>query len=91
MILKLAHGLLSWLARREVLVDAVDFMFEPPEFVEDYALIFPAAIRFGRPMTAIHFDAEELNGSVQVRSSGDLVRFLRVEGSFRLLLASPAS
>ena len=35
LILKLAHGLMSWLARFEVPVKAVDFVIERPEFEED--------------------------------------------------------
>ncbi|WP_299648367.1 AraC family transcriptional regulator [uncultured Tateyamaria sp.] len=75
LILKLAHGLLSWLARHEVPVKGVDFAFDRPVFEEDYALIFPAPIVFGAPATTIHFDAKVL-GPVQVRSSADLDRFL---------------
>ena len=75
LILKLAHGLLSWLARHEVPVKAVDFAFARPDFEEDYALIFPAPVRFGCACTAIYFDVNAL-GPVQVRSSADLDRFL---------------
>lgn len=75
LILKLAHGLLSWLARREVPVKAVDFIFDRPAFEEDYSLIFPAPVRFGCDVTAIYFATDSL-GPVQVRSSADLDRFL---------------
>lgn len=75
LILKLAHGLLSWLARREVAVKAVDFAFERPVFEEDYAVIFPAPIRFSAKVTAIHFETRLL-GPVQIRSTDDLDRFL---------------
>ncbi|MEM6373569.1 MAG: AraC family transcriptional regulator ligand-binding domain-containing protein [Pseudomonadota bacterium] len=67
LILKLAHGILSQLARYEVAVKAVDFAFERPVFDEDYALVFPA------PVTAIHFDTSVL-GPVQFRSTQDLHR-----------------
>lgn len=75
LILKLAHGLLSWLARREVAIEAVDFAFPRPGFDQDYALIFPAPVRFDRPATAISFASAAL-GPVQTRSSADLDRFL---------------
>lgn len=75
LILKLAHGILSWLARQEVPVKAVDFAFERPPFEEDYALIFPAPVRFSAPATAIHFEADAL-GPVAIRNSDDLDRFL---------------
>lgn len=75
LILKLAHGLLSWLARHEVPLRAVDFVFERPSFEEDYALIFPASVGFSANATAIHFETAAL-GPVQIRSTNDLDRFL---------------
>ncbi|MEL6885777.1 MAG: AraC family transcriptional regulator ligand-binding domain-containing protein [Pseudomonadota bacterium] len=75
LILKLAHGLLSWLARHEVPVEGVGFAFERPVFEEDYAVIFPSPVRFGQPATSISFAVAAL-GPVQVRSSGELDRFL---------------
>jgi len=76
LILKLAHGLLSWLAGHEVQVKGVDFAFERPEFFQDYAIIFPAPLRFGRPSTSISFDPRVL-GPVQARTTSDLNRFLK--------------
>ncbi|MBY8978291.1 AraC family transcriptional regulator ligand-binding domain-containing protein [Rhodobacteraceae bacterium NNCM2] len=75
LILKLAHGLLSWLARYEVPVKEVRFAFERPAFEEDYAVIFPAPILFSQPATSISFSFDVL-GPVQARSSADLDRFL---------------
>lgn len=75
LILKLAHGIVSWLARKEVPLAAIDFAFERPAFEEDYAVIFPATVRFSAPVTAIHFRTDTL-GPVRIRSSHDLDRFL---------------
>ncbi|WP_424965307.1 AraC family transcriptional regulator ligand-binding domain-containing protein [Dinoroseobacter sp. S375] len=75
LILKLAHGILSWLARQEVPLAGVAFAFEPPSFEEDYAVIFPAPIRFSAPATTIRVPTKAL-GPVQIRSSDDLDRFL---------------
>ncbi len=76
LILKLAHGLLSWLAGHEVPVRGVDFAFDRPEFDQDYAIIFPAPLRFGRPATTIAFDPRML-GPVQARNRSDLNQFLQ--------------
>lgn len=76
LILKLAHGLLSWLAGHEVPVKAVEFAFARPRFDQDYAVVFPAPVQFGKPATAIAFDPRVL-GPVQARSAADLARFLR--------------
>lgn len=75
LILKLAHGLLSWLARQEVPIARVDFAFDRPPFHEDYAVIFPAPVHFGCEATSVSFDLDVL-GPVQVRSSADLDLFL---------------
>jgi AraC-like DNA-binding protein len=75
LILKLAHGLLSWLARHEVPVEGVSFAFERPAFEQDYAVIFPTTVRFGAPASSISFSTDLL-GPVQARSSADLDRFL---------------
>ena len=75
LILKLAHGLLSWLARYEVPVAGVGFAFAPPVFEEDYAVVFPAAVQFGHAATSISFSLDVL-GPVQPRPSADLDRFL---------------
>ena len=75
LILKLAHGLVSWLARREVPVSRVGFTFESPEFAQDYAVIFPAPVVFDTPETFIAFDLEGI-GPVQMRSIAELDLFL---------------
>ncbi|CRK76419.1 AraC family transcriptional regulator [Nereida ignava] len=75
LILKLAHGLLSWLARYEVPVARVSFAFDRPAFEEDYAVIFPVAVQFGQTATSIAFSLDVLE-TVQPRSSSDLDRFL---------------
>jgi AraC-like DNA-binding protein len=75
LILKLAHGLLSWLARHEVPVKGVSFAFDRPAFEEDYSVIFPSPVLFNQPTTSISFSLDVL-GPVQVRSSADLDRFL---------------
>lgn len=56
LILKLAHGLLSWLSGSEVPVLAVQFAFTRPKFAEDYTVIFPTRVDFGADNSAISFD-----------------------------------
>jgi AraC-like DNA-binding protein len=75
LILKLAHGLLSWLAREEVPVKEVGFGFESPSFSQDYAVIFPAPVTFNAVETFISFDLRNL-GPVQLRSTKELDLFL---------------
>ena len=75
LILKLAHGLMSWLAKHEVPVREVGFAFARPAFEQDYAVIFPTTVRFDCPETYIAFDLDRLGG-VHLRSTAELDRFL---------------
>lgn len=75
LILKLIHGLLSWLAGYEVPVMAVQFVFECPEFAEDYSIIFPARASFGAPYSSISFETAKL-GPANKRSTIELTDFL---------------
>lgn len=75
LILKLAHGLLSWLAGHEVPVRAVQFAFARPGFASDYSVIFPAQVSFEAQQSAIFFETAEM-GPAQVRSTAELKAFL---------------
>ena len=75
LILKLAHGLISWLDRKEVPVNEVSFAFERPSFAQDYSAIFPANVHFSCKSTAISFLQDDL-GPVQPRSTTELDQFL---------------
>ncbi|MDC0656901.1 AraC family transcriptional regulator ligand-binding domain-containing protein [Leisingera sp. SS27] len=75
LILKLAHGLLSWLAGYEVPVRAVQFAFERPAFAQDYAVIFPAPVSFGVHCSEIAFETKPL-GVPGHRSNAELNAFL---------------
>lgn len=56
LLLKLTHGLASWLAGQELPVKHVSFVFSKPDFSEDYAVLFPAKISFGASQSSISFD-----------------------------------
>ncbi len=75
LILKLAHGLMSWLAKHEVPVREVGFAFDSPSFAQDYAVIFPAPVTFKRAETFMSFDLAHLK-PVQMRSTAELDLFL---------------
>lgn len=75
LMLKLAHGLLSWLAGRELPVAGVAFAFPRPPFAADYPVLFPAAVGFGAPRSAIVFDPAG-PGAPVARSAAELALFL---------------
>lgn len=75
LILKLAHGLMSWLSDGEVPMKAVNFAFQRPAFAQDYAIIFPATVQFDQPATSVSFDLDAL-GPTEIRSTAELDLFL---------------
>ncbi len=75
LILKLSHGLLSWLAGREVPVRAVQFAFDCPDFAEDYSIIFPASVSFNASFSAITFEPDT-SAHLTPRSKAELLQFL---------------
>lgn len=64
LLLKLAHGLLSWLDGSETAVKAVRFAFARPDFAADYAVVFPCPVEFDAPQTSILFDPRQFNSPI---------------------------
>ena len=75
LILKLAHGLLSWLGGVETAVKAVRFAFPRPDFAADYAVVFPCAVEFDAEHTGIIFDPRQFKRPV-TRSPAEASVFL---------------
>ena len=75
LLLKLVHGIGSWLTGRELPVISVDFAFARPDFAEDYAILFPAPVRFGVAHSAIAFDIGLADLPV-ARSNDEMQEFL---------------
>ncbi|WP_424987197.1 helix-turn-helix domain-containing protein [Microbulbifer sp. S227A] len=75
LLLKLAHGLLSWLGGFELPVSEVRFAFARPMFAADYAVVFPCPVRFAAPRTSIRFDPRHFTRPV-ARSPAEATAFL---------------
>lgn len=75
LILKLAHGIASWLAGYEVHVDEVRFGFEAPDFALDYPVLFPCLVTFSNPQTVIVFK-ENLPEAILQKSDAEMREFL---------------
>lgn len=75
LMLKLAHGLLSWLGGVEAPVTAVRFAFARPEFAADYTVVFPCAVGFDAPQTSILFDPNAFARPIS-RSAAEASLFL---------------
>ncbi|MDF1718564.1 MAG: AraC family transcriptional regulator [Antarcticimicrobium sp.] len=75
LLLKLAHGIASWLAGRELPLREVGFVFARPGFAEDYPILFPAPIRFSQPCSSISFD-RSIGALPVARSEAEMQEFL---------------
>ena len=75
LLLKLVHGIASWLTGRELPLQNVGFSFARPDFAEDYAILFPVQVRFAQPHSTIAFDAALADLPVS-RSDEDMQAFL---------------
>lgn len=75
LLLKLAHGLLSWLGGSETDVQTVRFAFKRPDFAADYAVVFPCPVEFDAPHTSIIFDPRQFNRPI-TRNTAEAALFL---------------
>lgn len=75
LLLKLVHGIASWLVGRELPLKAVSFAFHIPEFAEDYAVLFPAQVQFGQPHSAIELSDGSGDLTI-VRTDAEMQEFL---------------
>ncbi|MEL7466343.1 MAG: AraC family transcriptional regulator ligand-binding domain-containing protein [Pseudomonadota bacterium] len=75
LLLKLAHGVASWLAGRELRLEEVRFAFEQPDFAADYAVLFPAPVRFDAPTSAVTFE-DDLSNPPVARDDAAMQTFL---------------
>ncbi|NBA97608.1 helix-turn-helix domain-containing protein [Pseudomonas sp. R5(2019)] len=76
LMMKLAHGVASWLAGQEIPLHSVMFSFARPVYASEYMHMFPAPISFDQPCTALCFDIEW--GAMKFRrSKAELLPFLQ--------------
>ncbi|KIG02980.1 AraC family transcriptional regulator [Caballeronia concitans] len=76
MMLKLVHGVASWLIREKIPLVEAAFQFLRPAQTGDLLYLFPGPVRFGRDRTFISFDAAYLDRRIRQRKS-DLDAFLQ--------------
>lgn len=74
-LLRLVHGLLSWLVGRNIVLDSVAFPYPRPAHAEDYALIFTARSAFDAEVLTASFAANLLELPVR-RDEAALQTFL---------------
>ncbi|WP_018315542.1 AraC family transcriptional regulator ligand-binding domain-containing protein [Cupriavidus sp. UYPR2.512] len=75
LMLKLVHGVASWLIRQKIPLQAVEFPFPRPPLASDHLYLFPGPVHFSCGHTRIGFDAAYLDMPVRQRKP-DLEKFL---------------
>lgn len=76
LVLKLVHGVGSWLIRQKIPLIEATFEFLRPAQSGDLLYLFPGAVRFGHDRTLLVFDADYLDRPIRQRKS-DLDAFLQ--------------
>ena len=76
LMIKLVHGLASWLAGRALPIEQVGFGFPKPGSFADYAALFPEQVIFVQHHTYIRFPEQALWQRFR-RGRGELLQFVR--------------
>jgi AraC-like DNA-binding protein len=76
LMMKLIHGITSWLLGREISLHRVEFSFARPKRVDDYAFLYPGEVRFNAGMTSIYFAYQDC-AEVFQREKHELWAFLK--------------
>lgn len=75
-VLKVIHGVISWLAGRKMPLARVDLGYPRPERASVYVFLYPGPACFDQARTALHFEARDLDSPVR-QSKKTLTDFLR--------------
>lgn len=76
LMLKLVHGVASWMIGRKIPLAQVDFAFPRPARAPEYVYVFPGPTNFEQAQTALYVDSEYLNAPIRQDKSA-LSDFLR--------------
>lgn len=64
-LLRLVHGVISWLAGKKMPLARVDLAFPRPAHAADYGALYPGPAFFDQPLTALHFDSTQLDAPIR--------------------------
>ena len=65
MMLKLVHGIASWLSGRKMPLARVDFTYSRPAHVSEYVFLYPGPAYFDQPLTALYFESSQLQTPIR--------------------------
>jgi AraC-like DNA-binding protein len=75
-LLRLVHGVISWLAGRKMPLVRVDLAFPRPAHAADYGALYPGPAFFDQPVTALHFDNAQLDAPIR-QDQKSLAEFMK--------------
>jgi AraC-like DNA-binding protein len=75
LMLKLVHGVASWLIDRRIQLLGVDFSFAPPPWAAEYDTLYPGPVSYGMRRSALHMDASYMDQPIR-RTRSELPAFL---------------
>nr|WP_319563488.1 AraC family transcriptional regulator [uncultured Rhodoferax sp.] len=75
-MLKLVHGVASWMIDRKIPLVQVDFAYHRPQRASEYVYLFPGPIHFDKTQTALYMDSEYLSAPIR-KNMGAFSTFLR--------------
>ncbi|MBU1237251.1 MAG: AraC family transcriptional regulator [Gammaproteobacteria bacterium] len=75
-LLRLVHGVISWLAGKKMPLARIDLAFPRPAHAADYGALYPGPAYFGQPATALYFDTALLDGPIR-QDQKSLAEFMK--------------
>ena len=76
LMMKLVHGIVSWLLGREVGLHRVEFGFARPRHADDHAFLYPGEVHFDAGTTGIYFNYQDCAAPFK-RETHELWAFLK--------------
>lgn len=75
-MLKLVHGVASWMIDRKIVLARVDFSYARPQRAADYVYLFPGPVQFDQAQTALYVDSSYLQAPLRqdMRALGSFLR-----------------
>jgi AraC-like DNA-binding protein len=75
-LLRLVHGVISWLAGKKMPLERIELAFPRPAHAADYGMLYPGPAYFDQPVTALYFDTALLDGPIR-QDQKSLAEFMR--------------
>jgi AraC-like DNA-binding protein len=75
-LLRLVHGVISWLAGKKMPLERIELAFPRPAHAADYGMLYPGPAYFDQSVTALYFATALLDGPIR-QDQRSLAEFMR--------------